>query len=199
MRKQNQGRGTRRRNFTVGVIFVVLVSGLARALECPKPVESDPADLVQFLEAQARTADPECVTLAIRRLGEFRSPLGIAVLVDLLDFRRPDSDAEKLHVFDAHDKFPAVSALFGVGSPAIPDLLTKLKTRKASPTERKNGIRAMMFIHRESPPEAIRVLKEAANAATDPQEASQLESAARDAVAFCGEKWRVKCADEAAK
>src|SRR5215813_8847517 len=143
------------RNFILCVILVALVTSFVRALECPAAVESTPADLVQFLQTQARTADPECVTRAIRRLGESRSTLGAAVLVDLLDFRRPDSEAEKMRIFDMHDRFPAIPALFGVGNSAVPALLEKLKTGKASQMARSNGIRAMVLINRDSPQEAV--------------------------------------------
>ena len=186
-----------KKSFVLSLFLVMLVPGLARALECPEAVESTPADLVQFLEMQARTADPECVTRAIGRLGEFRSPLGTAVLVDLLDFRRPDSEVERLHAFDMHDRFPAVPALFGVGNPAVPALLLKLENVKTSPTARSNGIRAIAFIYRESPPEAVKIMKKAASTAKDQGDAVRLESSAKDAVAFCSEKWRAQCENEA--
>lgn len=183
--------------FVLSISFLILVTSFSRALECPTAVESNPADLVQFLQTQARTADPECVTRAIRRLGEFRSSSGAAVLVDLLDVRRPDSEAEKISLFDMHDRFPAIPALFAVGSSSVPALLEKLKSGKASQTARSNGIRVIVLINRDSPPEAVKILKRAASNAKNSEEAEQLESCARDAVAFCAEKWRAQCEDEA--
>jgi hypothetical protein len=179
------------------MVSLLLSAGFAGATDCPKQVESNPADLVQYLETQGRTADPECVTKAIGRLGEFRSPAGVPVLIDLLDFRRPDSDAERMRLFDMHDRFPAVSALFAVGAPAIPALIAKLQTGRASQTERTNGIRAIMSMQRNSPPDGVKILKKAAANAKDPEQSTQLDLAARDAAALCSEKWRSQCEDAA--
>lgn len=177
-------------------VLVVFSAGIAPALDCPREVASEPSELVQFLKTQASIAAPGCVTQAITRLSNFRTPLGSAVLIDLLDFRRPESLKEKYHLGDTNDKYPAVPALFSVGLPAIPPLLIRLQSGKLSEVARANAIRVVVFIHRENPPEAVRNFKEAAGKAHTQEEASRLRSCARDAVAFCSEGWRARCSEE---
>jgi len=181
-----------RNSFFVLVLAFVLVNS-ALALTCPDLVSYEPNNLIQFLKAHGRNADADCVSQAITRLGGFRTPSGADVLVDLLDFRRPDSPGEKLHLFDPHDKFPAVPALFSIGFPAVPALLSKLQSGEASEVIRANGIRTIVTIYRDNPPEAIAALMKAAAAANTETEAVRLESCAKDGVSFCGKSWKDRC------
>jgi hypothetical protein len=179
-------------------LMFALLASPARASDCSQVAASDPADLIKFLKTEASIADPTCVAKAIVRLGDFRTPAGAAVLIGLLDFQRPESVKEKYHLADLHDKFPAVPALFSIGKPAIPALLAKLQTGEMDAVARSNAIRTITAIYRDNPPNAIATFMRAATKATDQGAAVRLESCARDAIAFCGEKWRVKC-EEALK
>ena len=181
-----------RNSFFVFVLAFLLVNS-ALALNCPDLVSYEPNNLIQFLKAHGRDADADCVSQAITRLGGFRTSSGTDVLADLLDFRRPDSASEKLHLFDAHDRFPAVPALFSIGLPAVPALLSKLQSGEGNEEVRSNGIRALVTIYRDNPPEAIAVLMKAAAAATTETEAVRLESCAKDGVSFCGQTWKDRC------
>jgi len=150
------------------------------AIDCSDVPTSKPNELAQFLKAQAREADSECVSQMISRLGEFRRASNANVLIDLLDFQRPESAREKASLFDMHDKFPAVPALFSIGLPAVPALLSKLQSGEENEVFRSNGIRALVTIYRDNPPEAIATLMKAAAAAKTETEAVRLESCAKD-------------------
>ena len=68
------------------------------AIDCSDAPTSKPNELAQFLKAQAREADSECVSQMISRLGEFRRASNANVLI--LDFQRPESAREKATLFD---------------------------------------------------------------------------------------------------
>jgi hypothetical protein len=182
-----------------GLFILIAFTGvLASATECPEVASAGVPELVQYLKTKSSTADPTCVAQAITRLGNFRSILGVQVLVSLLDYRRPESEKERYHLYDAHDIFPAVPALVSIGEPAVPGLIAKLQTGDMSRVARSNGIRAIVFIYSANQLRAITILRKAAANAPNQEAAARLESCARDAIAFCGEKWRVKC-EEALK
>jgi hypothetical protein len=181
-----------RHNFVFGLVLVVLAANPARTLDCADLAASKPDDLVQFLQTQARHADPDCVARAIVRLGDFRAPSGVEALVDLLDFQRPESPREKAHLFDMHDKFPAVSALLSVGMPAVPVLIARLQSGQLTDIARSNGVHAVALIYRDNPPRAIAFRKAAASAKSQ-EEAARLESCARDAIRFCSKTWHSRC------
>ena len=115
------------------------------------------------------------------------------VLVGLLDFRRPESVTEKAHLFDMHDKFPAVSALLSIGTPAVPALLARLQSGQATDVARSNGIHAVALIYRDDPPQAVKAFVNAAANAKTQAEAVRLESCAKDAVNFCAKSWHDRC------
>jgi len=169
------------------VLAFCLVSSVG-AIDCSDVPTSKPNELVQFLKTQAREADSECVSRAITRLGGFRSNSGTDVLIDLLDFQRPESQGEKLDLFDAHDKFPAVPALFSIGMPVVPSLIAKLQSQEPSDVLRSNAIRTLVIIYRDNPVQAITVLMDAADAAKTQDQAVRLESCAEDAIKLCGSR-----------
>jgi hypothetical protein len=168
------------------LIFILSLVSAANAMDCSDIASSKPSDLVQFLKTQGREADEECVSQAIVRLGGFRTTSGIDVLIDLLDFQRPQSTSEKLHLFDPHDKFPAVQALFGAGLPAVPQLIRKLEDGRATEVVRANAIRTVVLIYRDDPSKAITRFMHASRTANGQGQAVRLEACAKDAVKFCG-------------
>src|SRR5690242_20637574 len=86
--------------------------------------------LISFLNENARSANPECLTAVIVRVSELRPPAqeAIATLIGLLDFRRPPTEREKVGVSSGtRDEYPAVPALIMVGLPAAAPLVEELK------------------------------------------------------------------------
>lgn len=134
--------------------------------------------LIEYLKNVTATTNSDCVTRAVRRLGDFRDPSGVDVLARFLDFQSPMSERERFHVADMHDQYPAVPALMSIGLPALPTLIRKLETGELSQTGRDNTLRTISLIYRDTPVEGIRILKKASAEATTSVEASRLESAA---------------------
>jgi len=179
-----------RRVFTV--ILLTLLTSTAMA-ECARVAGLEADALISYLKSVTAGTDPECISQAVTKLGALRAVRGVDALVDFLDFQRPQSEREKYHVADMHDKYPAVSAIMSVGLPAVPPLVAKLGGGQMSQIARYNGLRTLGFIYRDNPTEAIRALKLAAAKAEKPDEAYRLNSCAKDLVPFCADSWRGRC------
>jgi len=162
---------------------------------CQELEDKSVEDLVLLLQSGPDSSTAECFTEAIYKLGN-KEPQGnqyADVLVKLLDYRRPPTEAERMHIASTRDWFPATSALFSIGNPALPVLIAHLEGGGLSKTARENAIRTFVSINRDDPPRAISVLKAAARRAESQFEAMNLEAAARDAVERCGKSWKDKC------
>jgi hypothetical protein len=186
----------------VGLLFflaAVFCSPLS-ASDCAFVKEFSHDRLVEFLKEDAHTADPECTAQAIYKLGIIKSndESAISVLVDLLDFRRPPREPEKLHIWTNHDWFPAVPALFSTGKSAVPFLVKSLADPGLPQTRRENALRALLSIYREDPPAAVSVLVNAAKSAQNQTGAVSLETAAQDEAKICSRIQRLKSRCEAA-
>lgn len=160
---------------------------------CPDIASSQTKDLITFLERDRHTADPACTKKIITQLGDAQEIGAIAVLISLLEFRRPDTEAEKQHFLSMEDRYPAVESLFQIGAPALPALVSTVANYKTSDLTRQNALRALEEIHREDPTKAILLLRKAANEAKTGAEAVRLEAAAKDVMKYCGKRWHDRC------
>jgi HEAT repeat protein len=158
-----------------------------RALECNNIAALQHNQLVDYLKNEARTADPQCVTNAIYRLGDTKSKRSeaVAVLVKLLDFKRPPTAPEKLHIHTNHDWYPAVDALYQMGESAVQPIIDRLAKSDEDSIVRKNGVRALFFLYSSKLPTAVSLLMRASRAAENQAEAIALESAAKDELQYC--------------
>ncbi len=80
-----------------------------------------------------------------------------------------------------------------MGKNAVEPLIASLKSSKMTDTARENGIRALLYIYRENPPEAVSLLMKAAGRADTQVEAVALESCAQDAAKLCSKSWKSRC------
>jgi HEAT repeat protein len=132
-------------------------------------------------------------------LGTSKDPIAIPILIELLGFERPETEAEKLGVSSMQDKFPAVPALFSMGKPAVPALIDNLRTKDLDPVVRKNALRALIMLHRDNPPDAILELKNARSKAKLGPETDRLQSVLDDSTQTCPKSWRERCVAAAAQ
>lgn len=156
-------------------------------------------ELTIFLELYGRTADPDCVTKIIYHLGETKDVSSVTVLIGLLDFRRPDTEMEKQHIRTMEGKYPAVEALFSIGKPAVPAIVSTLAGGKTSDISRENALLTLVEIYREDPSLVIPLLKKAAEGAKTSVEAARLQSSARDVIKYCGKVWHDTCVTASTK
>jgi hypothetical protein len=81
--------------------------------------------------------------------------------------------------------YPAITALFEIGKPAIPDLVGAIADPDTSDVARSNAIEALFLIHREDVSEAVALLNRASKEAPDWQSSQRLMDAARRMADMC--------------
>jgi len=154
------------------------------------------ADLVQFLNAVVpdEKSSP-CVTWAIHRLGQERYEPAIIPLVKLLDFRRPQTEGEKIFHGLSRETFPAEEALELIGKKALPELLHALGAETSTDTLRQNALTVWMEIYRQydEQPKGVTDLKLEESKASDSSIKGRLEWAVQKAVTRCNKAELAEC------
>jgi len=173
--------------------------------ECKSLQNTTSADLVLFLNGVIPDEkNGDCVTWAIKKLGEKQYEPAIAVLTKLLDFQRPPTPREKkgfiMHPLGVWDLYPAVGALGVIGKKALPEVLQAIEAESSSATARENAVAVWMEIHRYSDEhsKAVTILKQEEISAKDGATKKRLRWATRRAVAWCNPTEEAACRAAAA-
>lgn len=157
--------------------------------------------LISFLEENAgKTAtipDSKCVISAIVQLGIVGTAKASKVLTSYLDYKSPlastnDSDASDPDhpLLYTQQHYPAVTALYVIGSPALIQLLRTLDM--APSTARSKAVETIMLIYAEYPPQGIEVVNSVA-AKGERLTATEGTQLAASAVQWCDIDHRAKC------
>lgn len=138
-------------------LVCVLCSTLSNAL-CPISISSPKAAVAYLRMAKTnKTANPDCIMVAIDELYRPQSQDAIDILAQYLDFKRPNADHEV--IWSAHYvDYPATTQLFSIRQAALPALVHVLGSENFSAIARKNALETIMQIHRENPPDGIQFL-----------------------------------------
>jgi hypothetical protein len=186
--------------FKLILVTTLLIIHVAVAAEprCRALAGSNPQRLIQFLkDGQAASPDPRCVEYALRSLGEAKVEEAIPMLVDYLDFERPETEMEKMGIGGAlgtiGNDFPAVLALAQMGRAALPALVKVVESGTGSTQAHKNGIYTIMKIFNRQA-SGIQFLAKSAINAKSTEAKTRLSVASREAVRWCAESERPKCA-----
>jgi len=174
------------------LVGTILSASCLLAADCAKVQNANAPQLIAFLN-NAKNAEPDCVREALSRLGDLREASGTSVLITFLAFQRPMSIKENAGLGDLHDRYPAVPALFSIGTNAIPKLVDAIASRGLKELETRNAIRATSLIYRDTPLDAIRVFQKAVVASTDADTKRRLEQAAQAAADLCSSSWHEQC------
>jgi len=133
------------------------------------------------------------------QLGFGRHIEAIKTLVTYLDYRSPDDlkGARQMVVGRNVDPYPASTALFMTGKPAVPDLIEAIAGSATSGTARSNAVLTVSTIYREDISEAVRVFKRAAKAreSTDWEGSQRLIDAAWKTAGVCRIEMANVCRD----
>src|SRR5689334_20688522 len=108
------------------LLGTILFASWVLGADCAGVQNAAASQLIAYLKSSAINAEPECVTVAIRRLGDLRDASGTSALISALDFARPKSVKEEAGLSDLHDRYPAVPALFSIGPNAAPALVNAI-------------------------------------------------------------------------
>lgn len=179
--------------YVVALMIAGSIGSCAQAEDCPSVTNLSQAELLQWIDGHRDRSEGLCLAIAINRIGEFRSVEATSTLLDFLDFQRPETDREKLHISTLHDKFPAVPALFSIGKPAVPQILERLKTGNLSENARHNAVRSLVLIYRDNPVDAVTALRKAADKLGNDVEKDRILVSARDAASTCPKSWQSRC------
>jgi hypothetical protein len=181
--------------------FVGVLTRGSVAYECSAFQNSSSSDLIAFLEnsgGKITDSNAECVVFSIQKLGKLKEEKAARVLTRYLDQKRPltadEKESERLHMsMSLKEFYPAVSALFEIGKPAVPALLSTIANDTTSVDARNNAVRAEMLIYRDTPVDGIRALKGAAGNASSPADAERINGAIQSALKWCGRHRQAEC------
>lgn len=183
------------------IFFALILFGSPAAADddhCEKLKDSTPEDLRMFLQAAAPSRDdPNCLTFALRMLGNKRYAPAAGVISWFLDFRRPKTDEEKSGLYirtqGLEELYPAAYALDMIGENALPVALSVIKSSSGSQLARENAVFVWMEVQRDSSPRAVAALLQEAAHAPDPVSRQNLKWAASRALVWCNPPDEAQC------
>jgi hypothetical protein len=142
-----------------------------------------------------------CVRAAFQRIASAPAEEAVPLLLKYLGFKRPLNEGEKHGIF-IHGRtpatlYPAVQALFAIGTPAEPGLIGFLAHESGeNAAERSNALYALLLIHHGNTMTVIENLMKASKLTRDEGESTRLRTATREAVTeWCDEREKEKCKD----
>lgn len=153
--------------------------------------------LVEFLaQKDVLTRDPECAAVALELLGHEHAEDHISEIVQFLTFRRKfywEGTGFIMRPVGEIEHYPAATALFEIGKPALPALLSVAAEGPNDSLKFRNAVNTIMDIHREHLPDGVRFLRRAALKETDTKRSSNLNAAVAMADSFCDKESRDAC------
>lgn len=184
--------------FSIRAIALVLssfpyMSQAAQAADCALAGRWSGAAAASYLAQKRDSQTVGCTAAALYRLARPDYSPNPTMLTEYIDFPRPDASGMIIiSLKNVADLYPAVRALVGLGSIALPALLDLLKQSTAEEHVRRNAVRTMKLIHPDDPALPIERLLSAAAAETGTAK-HLLEEAARWAYEWCPDSERQEC------
>lgn len=176
------------------------ISTLALAgIQCAELEGMKPQAQLEYLQQDRSALSADCIAYATFQLGFGRHTEATKTLVAYLDYRSPDDlkGARQMVVGRNADPYPAATALFMIGKPAVPDLIEAVAGSATSGVARSNAVLTVFVIYRDDISEAVRMLKRAAKAreSTDCEASQRLIDAARKTAGWCKGEMANVCMD----
>jgi HEAT repeat protein len=140
------------------------------------------AQLIAIIRnSQLRIEDPKKVVEAINKLGEMKAASAVDDLAQLLSFRLV-SLGERLTGMrtEADSRFPAVTALYLIGKPALPALVKVIENFDEQDLMSRNALNTMLSIFREKLSEGVEYVNQAASRSSSALGSQRLEKLARE-------------------
>jgi hypothetical protein len=140
------------------------------------------AQLITIIRnSQLRIGDPKKVVEAINKLGEMKAASAVDDLAQLLTFRLV-SVGEILTGMrtEADTRFPAITALYLIGKPALPSLIKVVEDFDEQDLMSRNAWRAIFSIFSGKLPEGAEYVNQAASKSSSALGSQRLEKLARE-------------------
>lgn len=185
----------------ISVFFVAVAFTTTLSAQCSRwnpQTDSPPTQqLVEFLaDKDVLTKDPDCAAVALQLLGHQHAQDHISEIVKFLTFRRKfywEGTGFNMRPVAEIDHYPAATALFEIGKPALPMLLSVVAEGPPDSLKFRNAVNTIMLIHREQFPAGMRFLRRAAVRETDTMRSTNLNAAVAMADSFCDKESRDAC------
>jgi len=136
-------------------------------------------------DADVRKDHPEKVVSAIQRLGEMRAVEAVDDLIELLTFARRfdwESKDDKIIIeiqpITEGNRYPATSALFQIGRPALPALVKVVESNSLDSVRGQNAVSAIRNIFRDDLSGGVKYLEHAAEESANVDSGQRLTQAA---------------------
>lgn len=141
--------------------------------------------LVVLRDPELRKTQPERVVAAIQRLGEMRATEAVNDLVELLTFARKfawerDDAIVEIQPITRGNRYPATSALFQIGRPALPALVKVIELNPTDSEWAQNSTFAVQNIFRDNLTEGAQYLERAAESSKNTESAQRLRQSAAE-------------------
>ncbi len=167
-------------------------------IRCSK--EANGSQLLRYLNGVTPDKqNAKCVTFAIDEVGRLRYAPAIPVLVRLIDFKRPPTEAEErgTHI-RMRGFYPAVNALEEIGEQSRPSVLDAIKDPSTSVKAQENAVSVWMELFKYETPHGISILRQEADKSNAPNIKERLMWAILRAQNMCNPEDQLQC-KEAAK
>ena len=180
----------------LATLLVTAAGAIIAEPKCPRLADAEPSALVSYLDGSMASQPPACVEYAIGQLGERRYGPAADTLIRHLGFRRePDFWEKGEDVVELqHEWYPAATALFQIGKPALQPLIDLLGT-ETPPVVRAKALQTVVDICRDDFVSAVKLLRAAAAKQGDSAAKTRLLDAAGRAVQMCPRGLRPQCED----
>ena len=146
-------------------------------------------ELAAFLEQKdVLVNQTDCAIAALEILGHEHAVAYIPQLVNLLTFRRTfswEGTRFKMRPVTELGHYPAAGALFEIGKPALPALLTVAAEEKPDSLKFNNAVSTIMLIHRDQSSQGVHFLRQAALKQVNQEHRSNLDAAVELAQTLC--------------
>ena len=175
--------------------ILTVAGALSRDPNCLQLESGEPSQLVSYLDGPKGSQTSACTEYAIGQIGEKRYVAGVGVLARRLGFRREPDFWEKGEdvVGLQHEWYPATSALFQIGKPALPALIEILGTETTPIIRSSKALQTVMDISRDDFVSGVKLIRDAAATRKDKAAQARLVDAARKSVNLCRASIRPQC------
>ena len=174
-------------HFAAGILAAFCfgtASGAPAVFSCAELEGARPEVHLEYLQRDRSALRPDCIFYAMDQIGLKHYAPAVKTLIKYLDYRVPEDPAKArlpviMRVPMLGSLYPAITALFEIGKPAVPDLVGAIAGQDTTDVARNNAIEALFLIHREDVSEAVALLNRASKESTDRQASQRLMDAAR--------------------
>ena len=174
-------------HFAAGILAALCFGSASRApavFSCAE-LEGAKAEVhLEYLQRDRSALKPDCIFYAMDQIGLKRYAPAAKALIKYLDYRVPEDPSKAglpvfMRVPTLGSLYPAITALFEIGKPAVPDLVGAIAGQDTTDVARNNAIEALFLIHREDVSEAVALLNRAGRESADRLASQRLMDAAR--------------------